>query len=283
MSGRFVTADGRGLAYEDTGGPGFPVLCLAGLTRNARDFAPLARHLSPRYRVIRLDSRGRGGSDRAADPEAEYTVPVEIGDALALVDHLGLERLAVIGTSRGGILGMGMAASRPDVVAALVLNDVGACVPTAPLVDIAEAALSAPMGTSFESAADGLAAAFGGSFPGVPLCRWQAHAEAIYAPGPGGRPVLSYDPEVVRRMEAQLADAGESVDLWPLFEQIANVPVLLLRGENSQLLTREIMAEMAERHPALEAVEIPDRGHAPFLDEPAALGAIDAFLEAHAK
>lgn len=275
----FDAPDGRRLAYRDTGGAGPPVLCLAGLTRNSRDFDALASHLAPRWRVVRLDSRGRGASEHAAEPMTEYTVPVETGDALALLDHLGLAQAAVIGTSRGGILGMAMASARPGAVSALVLNDVGAVVEMKGLLAILARLDRMPEEPDFESAARRLAEDNTAAFPGVPLSRWRIHARAIFDEVEG-RPRLAHDPQL--RAAAAVDDDSANISLWPLFEGVSDIPVLVIRGENSDILSRETVAAMAAHHHRLDHVEIADRGHAPFLDEPAALAAIEGFLEAHA-
>lgn len=274
--GYFTAPDGRRLAYSDSGGAGPPVLCLAGLTRNHRDFAPLARHLSPRYRVIRLDSRGRGESAWADDPHAEYTIPVETGDAMALLGHLGLGQAAVIGTSRGGILGMGLAAA--GMVSALVLNDIGAEIETAGLRRI-EDYVGRPPPEEFDRAVDALIAANARDFPNLPRARWADHARAIYNVDENGRATLSYDPRLGEVVSASLVDAPETIPLWPLFQNVLKIPVLALRGANSDIVSRQTLVEMKAQHQNLVTLEIADRGHTPFLDEAPAFAAIDAFLE----
>lgn len=274
-------ADGRRLHYLDEG-EGPTVLCLAGLSRNHRDFEALAVRLKGRFRVLRLDSRGRGGSERAEDPFAEYQVPVEAGDALALLDWLGLASAAVVGTSRGGILGLAMAVARPGSVKALVLNDVGAEVATAGLRRIMGYLGRAPEVPDFEAATDLIAGANAAAFPGVPRARWAGHARAIFDDDGAGRPVLSYDPRLAEVTAAGLVEADETIDLRPLFDAASEVPMLVLRGANSDILSAETLASMRRARPDLEAVEVPDRGHAPFLDEPEAVAAIESFLERNA-
>ena len=273
----FAGPDGRRLAYADEGA-GPAVLCLAGLSRNGRDFEGLAARLARRFRVLRLDSRGRGGSERAVDPVAEYQVAVEAGDALALLDHLGLAEAAVVGTSRGGILGMAMAAARPGAVRALVLNDVGAAVETAGLGRIMGYLGRPPSAGTFEGVARDMAAASAETFPGVPPARWEAHARAVFDADAAGRPALSYDPALAEVTAAALAEAGERIDLGPLFAAAAGVPMLVIRGANSDILSAATLAEMRAARPDLEAIEVPDRGHAPFLDEPGVAEAIEDFL-----
>ncbi|MEO0822148.1 MAG: alpha/beta hydrolase [Pseudomonadota bacterium] len=278
--GTFAAADGRRLAFADEG-EGPAVLCLAGLTRNMHDFDHVAAHLAERYRVIRLDSRGRGRSEHAQDPIAEYSVPVEAGDVLALIAHLGLHRVSIIGTSRGGILGMALAAGNPGLVDALVLNDIGAMIEMKGLLRILAGLGRAPEDASFEAAAERLAAEHAADFPGVPVARWLVHARAVYR-DEAGRPALSYDPHLRAAAAAAMDLETGFVDLWPLFRAIGEVPVLLIRGANSDLLSAKTAEAMAAENPRLSAVTVADRAHVPFLDEPPAVAAIDAFLAEHA-
>lgn len=278
----FTTADGVRLHYEDTGpetGAGRPpVLCLAGLTRNVEDFAHLPA-LLPERRVIRLSTRGRGLSGRAKDPEAEYQIPREAQDALELLAHLGVEKTVIIGTSRGGLLGMVIQALRPDLVAGLVLNDVGARIETCGLRRIAGYAGKPPCAESFAEAAEQLRDANAAAFPGVPLERWEEHARAIYGADVAGRPVLSYDPALPAVALKALEEAGPQIALDELWQGCSQAPVLALRGANSDILSEETLAEMMAGRTGCTAHQVPDRGHAPFLDEPAAIGPIRSFLE----
>jgi pimeloyl-ACP methyl ester carboxylesterase len=274
----FEAQDGRRLAYQDTGGAGPVVLCLAGLTRNARDFAGLAAHLAPGYRVLRLDARGRGLSDWAGDPVAEYTVPVEAGDALALLDHLEIPRAAIVGTSRGGILGLIIGATAPGRLSCLVLNDIGAVIEPRGLDNIMGFLGIEPRAESFEALAVALERAMGAEFPDLSSRQWQGFARTIYR-DEGGRPRLSYDARLRAAVEAEMP--GAPADLWPFFEALEGLPILTIRGENSDILSAETLAEMARRRPDMAHVTVANRGHAPFLDEPAAVAAIDEFLERH--
>lgn len=275
MTALLAAPDGRQLEFHDTGGEGTALLCLAGLTRNIRDFAHIPAQL-PGRRVIRLSSRGRGGSDHAADPMAEYQVPVEAGDALALLDHLGLDRVGVLGTSRGGILGMAMAAMRPGLVESLILNDIGSMVDVAGLLRIRDYVGVAPKAADFNEAALALARVHAADFPDVPLARWQAHARAIY--DGDAAPTLSYDPAIALTLAA-LDEAGPQIDLGPLFAACAAVPTLVIRGANSDILSADTLADMQAAHPDMTAVTAPNRGHAPFLDEPETAAAIRAHVD----
>ncbi|MFO7855161.1 MAG: alpha/beta hydrolase, partial [Paracoccaceae bacterium] len=165
---------------------------------------------------------------------------------------------------------------------ALVLNDVGAEVATAGLRRILGYLGRPPEVSDFEAATDMIAEANAAAFPGVPRARWAQHARAIFDDDGTGRPVLSYDPRLADVTAAGLVEADETIDLRPLFEAAAGVPMLVVRGANSDILTAETLAAMRAARPDLEAVEVPDRGHAPFLDEPEAAGAIEAFLERQA-
>ena len=277
MMERFASFDGRQIAYEVTG-EGPAVLCLAGLTRPMADFEALAARLSARYRLVRMDYRGRGQSDWADNPVAEYTPIVEGQDAAQLLARLGVERAAIIGTSRGGLIGMGLAAQSPAMVSCLVLNDVGPVLEPAGLEAIRTYLGREPVFASFEAAAEALAESYGARFRGLGQADWLAHARRTWLDR-DGQPALAYDPRLRDAMEAAMA--GPLPDLWSVFEGI-EVPVLALRGANSDLLSEGTFAEMRRRKPALRAVTVPDRGHVPFLDEPVAVDAIDFFLAEHA-
>ncbi|MEL6978392.1 MAG: alpha/beta hydrolase [Pseudomonadota bacterium] len=274
---RFTAPDGRRLAYFDTGGAKPPVLCLAGLSRNSRDFSDLAAALAPTHRVIRLDSRGRGGSERAVDPHSEYSVPVEAGDAVALMDHLSLTRAHLIGTSRGGILSMAIAGGQPERVASVVLNDIGAVVEGRGLLRILSYLGRGPAAPDFETAAKDLQKAHRRDFPDVPIEEWRRQAHRLYD-DLGGRPTLAYDQRLRLAVGGAIDIGEEKVRLWPLFEALKDKPVLVIRGENSDVLSTETLDEMRAAHPNMTALTLAGRGHAPFLNEPDAVAAIRAHL-----
>ena len=267
---RFSAADGTRLAYRDDG-RGKVLLALAGLTRDGRDFDYLARHL-PDVRLIRLDSRGRGGSDRA-DPET-YTVAQEARDALALLDHLRIGRAAVIGSSRGGLLGMSMVALAPERVAGLCFNDVGPVLQRDGLMRIGTYMGVKPAVATLAEAADRMATANPG-FQNVPPLRWEEEAVRHYVQTPDGL-ALPYDPAL--RIGFDRAMAAPLPELWPLFDACAGIPLALIRGANSDVLARATADAMQARRPDLIRAELPGRGHVPFLDEPEALAAILRWL-----
>ncbi len=270
--GRFTTSDGLSLAFDDQGA-GLPILCLAGLTRSTLDFEYVLPYLSG-ARVIRLDYRGRGRSDWA-DP-ATYSIPVEARDALELLDHLGLETAAVLGTSRGGLIAMGLAATAKDRLLGVCLNDIGPEIAPAGMETIRGYIGVAPTEKTYAEAAAAIATRQPG-FAGVPDSRWRSEVEHFFDETPDGL-ALRYDPAL---KEPVLAAANApQPDLWPFFDAFAGLPVALIRGENSNILASETAKEMQRRRPDMIFADVPDRGHVPFLDEPASLAAIAAWREA---
>lgn len=271
---RFTTSDGLSLHFEDTG-EGAPVLCLAGLTRNGRDFTYLVPHLAGR-RVITMDYRGRGRSDHA-DDVMTYNILREGADAIELLDHLGLARVTLIGTSRGGLIAMALSVTHPERLAGVVLNDIGPEVAPVGLERIMDYVGKTPPFTDLNEAAEALMAGQATAFPGVPLRRWREQAEFMWAEADGGGLALRYDPGLRDALIGQ-AGAGAAPDLWQLFDGLRDIPTAAIKGANSDLLSDETLAKMQERHPDLITAIVPDRGHVPFLDEPEALAAIHALL-----
>lgn len=267
---RFQAEDGASLAYRDEG-EGLPVLALSGLTRTGRDFDYLAPHLQG-VRLIRPDYRGRGDSDWTG--AATYSVPQEARDALALLDHLGLDKVALLGTSRGGLIGMALAATVHDRLLGLCLNDVGPVVDRIGLERIFDYVGRNPAARSLDALAEQLPAAMPG-FANVPASRWRQEVERHYLETPEGLRI-NYDPAL--RESFLAAFDGPAVDLWPLFDAAQGLPLALIRGANSDLLSRDTADEMQRRRPDMILAEVPDRAHIPFLDEPEALAAIKAWL-----
>lgn len=264
----FAARDGARLFFADEG-EGLPLLCLPGLTRNGGDFDHLAAHLRD-LRMIRLDSRGRGRSEFTG-PET-YAVPQEAADAVALLDHLGTERAAVLGTSRGGLVAMVMAATARDRLLGVALNDIGPVIDPKGLGDIAGYLGRSPAQVTWEEAARARAAAWP-HFRGVPHERWLHEVRNHYAEAPEGLQ-LRYDPRL-----REAFGTGEAPPLWPLFDALAGLPLACLRGESSNILSRATFEEMRRRRPDMIAAEVPGRGHVPFLDEPESLAAIHAWLD----
>ncbi|MDU8913886.1 alpha/beta hydrolase [Aestuariicoccus sp. MJ-SS9] len=268
---RFTASDATGLHYTDEG-DGLPLLCLSGLTRDGHDFDYLAPHLPEGIRLIRLDYRGRGQSDWA-DP-ATYTIPIEGRDAVELLNHLGIEKAAVLGTSRGGLIAMMLAAAVKDRLLGVALNDIGPEIADAGLDVIKNYIGRNPVWKTWDEAAAARPRAMAG-FANVPPERWRIEVEKLYRETPDGLQI-PYDP---RLRDAVLeAGAQPAPDLWPLFDALAGLPLCALRGANSDLLSPDTFAEMRRRRPDMIASEVPDRGHIPFLDEPEALDALTHWL-----
>lgn len=271
---RFTTSDGVGLHYTDQGG-GLPLICLPGLTRCGKDFRYFAPHAG-RCRMIALDARGRGGSDHAPD-YTSYNVLREAGDVLELMDHLGLQKAAILGTSRGGLVAMTLAATAKERLTAVILNDIGPEIPADGMARIMEYVGRKPAARTHAQAAIALAGMMGEAFPAVPADRWLEEVETYYDQGPGGLE-LRYDPRLRDALLAQAA-AGPAPDLWPLFLSLSGLPCGAIRGQNSDVLSAATFAAMQERLPALHAVELEGRGHVPFLDEPEAVALIHTVLD----
>ncbi|WP_204318712.1 alpha/beta fold hydrolase [Pseudooceanicola aestuarii] len=267
----FTAADGASIYFEDAG-EGLPLLCLSGLTRNSRDFDYVAPHLDG-VRMIRMDYRGRGQSDRTG-PDT-YTLPRESRDAVALLDHLDIPAAAVLGTSRGGMHGMFLAATAPDRVLGAALNDVGPVLDPGGLEAIMTYLGVPPAHDTLEDAARARQAG-ATAFPGVPFDRWLQDTGHTVDVTPDGLR-LAYDPALREAVAATLG--GPAPDLWPLFDALKGKPTALIVGANSDLLPASVVAEMIARHPGLIVGHVPDRGHAPFLDEPQALTALRNWLE----
>lgn len=278
----YLSKDGLRLFYRDYPNEAAktPVLCIPGLTRNAIDFDFIAAHIARTRRVLVTDLRGRGRS--AYDPDARnYSVPVETRDVLGLVSELNLPKVIVLGTSRGGVIAMTMASFAPGLVAAAILNDMGAQLDASGLERIYQVLRSPPSFASWEDATQALKRNNERLFPNVGEDRWREFARALYREHEG-RIVGNYDPKFPRAIlegsgTNPRTDAG-AADLWKWFAALRDVPALVLRGENSELLSAGTVAEMKVRKPDLATVMVKDRGHVPFLDEPEAVAAIDAFL-----
>lgn len=266
---RFPAEDGAMLAYRDEG-TGLPLLCLPGLTRTMADFDYLVPHLPP-VRLIRMDYRGRGASEWTGP--ATYTVEQEGRDALRLLDHLDVGKAAILGTSRGGLIGMVLGTVARDRVLGLCLNDVGPEIARDGLTRIFDYVGRNPAGGTHQGYAERLSRSPG--FDGVPMSRWLEEARKLAVETPNGLR-LPYDPAL---REAFLkAFDGPPVDLWPLFDALAGLPLALIRGANSDLLTAETIGKMRARRPDMAFAEVPGRAHIPFLDEPEAVALIRGFL-----
>ena len=248
------------------------ILCLPGLTRNSKDFAALADQLCATHRVICPDQRGRGRSARDADP-TRYRPDCYVQDMRNLLDMLGISEVVVIGTSLGGLMAMIMMATDPTRIRAAVLNDVGPEVDPRGLARIAGyVGKTAPV-RDWDAAAEQTAHTNGVAFPDYLPEDWHAMARDVYVQE-GTTPVLDYDPAIA----LGIANGTAAPNLWPLFEQVGLKPLLVIRGENSDILSAETLAEMSRRLPHIVVQSIAGRGHAPTLSEPGSRAAISRFL-----
>lgn len=270
---KFTTGDGLKLAYEDEG-EGTVLLCLPGLTRNARDFDDLADAISG-VRIVRLTYRGRGESDY--DPNyLNYNVAQEARDTLELLDHLGIEKAVFVGTSRGGLIAMLTALVAKDRMLGVILNDIGPEVNKDGIGRIMDYLGIQPKETTFEAAANALQEAMGAEFPNLTDANWHQLATRYYEVGPTGLQ-LNYDPKLRDAVIVQIEQP--EIDLWPFFDAMDGLPLALIRGANSDLISEECVAEMQRRRADMIYANVPDRGHVPFLNETKSVEAIELLLE----
>lgn len=243
-----------------------PVVCLPGLTRNTRDFDDLAQLLTsdpkaPR-RVVSFDYRGRGQSGWDKDP-ARYNITVEAEDVLSGMAALGLEHAIFIGTSRGGLIMHVLAATRPGIMAAGVLNDIGPVIEGAGLAQIKAYLSRMPEPKSWDDAAQILAEAHAKSFPALTQTDWLDFARSVYVEK-DGQLVADYDPRLLDGLKG--IDLGTPLPtLWPQFDGLGRMPLLALRGEHSTLLSADTLSKMESRVPSLQTATISGHGHAPIL------------------
>jgi pimeloyl-ACP methyl ester carboxylesterase len=261
-------------------GSGPTLLLMHGLTRNGADFEPLAKHLAGQYRLIAPDQRGRGLSDRDPEP-ANYRPDVYAADMFALLENLGIPTVTPVGTSMGGLVALVMNAIRPEVFDALVFNDVGPVLDPAGLARIGGyVGPSGPM-LSWAQAAERCRAINGDALPYLDDADWLAFAHRACVENADGTIDFDYDPAIAQAF-ANVDTTAEAPDAWPLWAALVDKPVLVVRGANSDLLSRETFNAMAARHSGpYTSVEVPNAGHAPLLDEPEALAAIVPFVKEH--
>jgi len=259
--------------------PRRPVLCLPGLTRNGRDFHDLALHLSSvpgaARDVYTLDSRGRGLSEN--DPDwRNYAVPIEMLDVADLITCAGLVGCAIIGTSRGGLIAMLLAAAVPSSFGPVVLNDIGPVIERGGLARISAYAGRLPLPGSWTEATKLVRDMNARAFPAVPDEKWEQVARQWFNDR-NGRPAPGYDAKISNSMSVL---DGPVPALWPQFEALKSHPMMVLRGENSDILSASTVEEMRRRHPMFTDMLVKGQGHAPLLAEKATMSNIAAFLEA---
>ena len=273
----WVSEDGLKLHYRDYPGredrP--PILCMPGLTRNARDFEDLAARLSPERRVIAVSFRGRGKSEYAKDPMS-YVPPTYVRDVQALLDELALPSVIAFGTSLGGIVTMLLAAAAPGRIAGALLNDVGPEIEPAGLGRIRAYVGKSNTWPTWMHAARAVAEANSEVYPGYEIEDWLAMAKRIYRLNSSGRIVLDYDMKIAEPFRVPGNEAAP--DMWQALEQLKTVPVLILRGQRSDVLGAATADRMLKVLDKAELVTIPGVGHTPTLEEPDAVAAVDRLL-----
>ena len=275
----WTSSDGLTLHYRNYPGPAdgarVPVLCMHGLTRNARDFAGLAEALSATRRVIVPEMRGRGMSDYAPDSDS-YSPVTYVADVEKLLEEQEIARFIPIGTSMGGLMTMLMAAARPGRMAAVVMNDIGPVVEADGLARISGYVGQGRSYPTWVHAARGLAEAHGAAFPRFDLDQWLDMAKRTMVVSQNGRIVFDYDMAIAE----PFAKPGNAAppNLWLAFEALRGVPMLLVRGGLSDLISADTVAQMSARNPKMRTLVVPDVGHAPTLDEPEVRAAILALL-----
>jgi pimeloyl-ACP methyl ester carboxylesterase len=275
----WTSADGLDLHYRDYPGPdgaqALPVLCLHGLTRNARDFAGLAEHIAQQRRVIVPEMRGRGLSDYA--PDSQTYNPVQyVADVEVLLAEQGIERFVVVGTSLGGLMTMLLAQARPGRIAAAVLNDIGPEIEPGGIERIAAYVGQGGSYPTWMHAARSLSGIHGDAFPDFALEDWLDMAKRTLVVGQSGRVVYDYDMAIAEPFRQP--GGAAPANLWSAFDALKGVPTVLIRGELSDLISSETVARMQAANPAMEVVTVPRVGHAPTLDEPLSRAAIDGLL-----
>ena len=276
----FRSRDGLNLHYRDyAGAPDqAPMLCLHGLTRNCRDFGALALHVAPRRRVITPDLRGRGRSQY--DPNwMNYHPGTYVEDTWQLLRELSCERVVVVGTSLGGLIGMLMAATRPQAIAGLVLNDIGPEIDPAGAARIQAYVGRLPAVRNWEDAAAQMKQTYGLAMPDYSDAQWMEFARNSFVEDAEGVPRPAADPKIGEAVRAMPAPPGATAAMWAAFATLKSIPMLALRGAHSDVLSAATFDRMAIEVPALLRVTVPNRGHPPQLDERDSRTAIDRFID----
>lgn len=265
------------LHYRDYHGPSDrpPILCIPGLTRNARDFAEVAERLAGEWRVIAIDLRGRGESGYAKDPMS-YVPLTYVQDVEALLGELGVASYVAFGTSLGGIVTMLLAGTARARLAGVLLNDVGPEIETAGLSRIRTYVGKSNTWPTWMHAARAVAEANGDVYPGYDIEDWLAMAKRLYRLNSAGRVVLDYDMKIAEPFRVPGNEAGP--DMWRALDSLDGIPTLLVRGERSDVLGAKTAARMIERLPGAELVTVAGTGHTPTLGEPVVQAAIDRLL-----
>jgi pimeloyl-ACP methyl ester carboxylesterase len=275
--GYWGSSDGLRLHYRDYPGSAErpPIICIPGLTRNARDFEGVAERLSPDWRVICVDLRGRGESGHARDPMS-YVPRTYVADLEGLITELKLERFILFGTSLGGLLTMLLSTAHHQRIAAALINDIGPVIDPAGVERIKSYVGKSQSWPTWLHAARHFSELLQDTYPKWSLDQWLIFAKRTCKLSSGGRVVLDYDMRIAEPFRVSGGDTGS--DLWTAFRGLTEVPLLVVRGQHSDLLTQDTLAQMQAEMPLMESVTVPNVGHAPTLDEPDVQAAIDTLL-----
>ncbi len=273
----YQSDDGLQLHYRDIGidNGEFVILCIPGLTRNSRDFDEFASRLADNNRLICLDLRGRGLSEYDENWK-NYHPLTYAKDVWTLLDKLSIEKVAIMGTSLGGLISMVMSFQNNQRIAGVILNDIGPEINAKGLERIKKYAGLLPPVETWQEAGEQTKQVYGSWLIGLDDSLWIKLAKRAYKDNAQNKPVLDMDSNISTAIKKMGPQKG---DPWQLFDSLANTETLVLRGELSDILTDEILAKMHDRNPKLVSAIIPDRGHVPLLDEEASISAIDKFLQ----
>lgn len=252
------------------------ILCMHGLTRNSADFSMVAKKLGAQYRVIAADQRGRGESDYDHNP-LNYHPGVYVEDMFCLIEHLQIKNIILLGTSLGGLMSLIMASIKPDLFKAIILNDVGPEVDSAGLSRIQSYVGKQTAVKDWQSAVGQAKAINQHALPDLDDAAWNRFAKAIYREGKAGQLELAYDPAIALPM-LETAKPSEQADLWRQFTALNKKPMLVIRGESSDILSIDCVNKMRDIHRAFAFCQVPNRGHTPLLDEIESVQALDDFL-----
>jgi pimeloyl-ACP methyl ester carboxylesterase len=276
--GYWESADGLKLHYRDYPGRGDrpPILCIPGLTRNARDFEELAGALSGEWRVICAELRGRGESDYAKD-SSTYNPLQYAADIAALAEQAGIEKFVAFGTSLGGIVTMLLGATRPGLIAGALINDIGPAIEPEGMARIREYVGQGRSFPTWMHAARALKETNGLAYPAYGISDWLAMAKRVLVVSGSGRIVFDYDMKIAEPIHTAPPDAPAG-DLWPAWRALAGRPLLVLRGALSDLLSAATLERMKQEIPEAETVTIDGVGHPPTLSEPTARDALARLL-----
>jgi pimeloyl-ACP methyl ester carboxylesterase len=273
----YTSADGIKLHYRDYAGPHErpPILCIPGLTRNARDFEPVADCYAGQWRVIAVDLRGRGGSAFDPDP-ANYAPPVYVADVLKLLDQLGIADAVFVGTSLGGLCTMLLAESDPDRIAGALLNDIGPVIDQAGIDRIGDYVGQDRRFASWEEAISEVSANHGTTFPKWGADEWERFVRRICREEKGD---VRFDYDMALADNFKRAAGKPQIDFWPYYRALEGRPVTILRGAHSDLLSAETAEAMVSALDDAELVTVPDVGHTPNFEEPESEAALDRLLD----